>query len=86
MVSEFEPCEMKVANPNHMSGLRLSFCDNTGVSLMRLTYPNTLTPVEMLDNEYVVRADDDVLIFSVGSRVPETTTGTFMWKTDDSYE
>lgn len=53
-VSQYEPCTMTVANHNHLSGIRLSFCDNTGASLMRVSYPNSLQPVEMLNNYYDV--------------------------------
>jgi hypothetical protein len=80
MVSGVEPCTLTVANTNNLSGVRLSFCDNTGASLMRVTYPNRLYYVEMLNNYYDVQAEDDVLVFSIGSRLGSTTTASFMWE------
>lgn len=70
---------LTVANNNHLSGIRLSFCDDTGASLMRVSYPNQMVQVDMSHNYYDVQASDDVLIFHVASRTDQCEKATFQY-------
>jgi len=78
-VSSYEPCTFTVNNPQHRSGVRLSFCENAGAGLTRISYPQAVDKVEMANNYYDVQATDDVLLFTLASRDTQCVQATFMW-------